>query len=151
MKTLSLREQKFVDCFIQTNGNLRKAAIDAGYSENGAARSAFRLLKKNRIKEAIEAAKAKLAQENQYTRDRMFKELQDIIREAQAGEYPNFAAVLKAKEMQCKMLGYLEPEKEEAKDVAVSISVLNNIPPTGGATATPPPENDDATDYAGEG
>jgi len=135
MRGLTIREQKFVDSFIRHNGNLRTAAIEAGYSENGAARSAFRLLKKSRVKEAIDACKARLAAENNYTRDRMFKELQDIIKEAKQGDYPNFAAILKAKEMQCKMMGYFEPEQKEINSYDVSISVLDKD-----HTPPPPPE-----------
>jgi len=125
MRGLTNREQKFVDCFIRHNGNLRTSAIEAGYSEKGAARAAFRLLKKSRVKEAIDACKARLAAENNYTRERMAKELQDIIRDASMGEYPNYAAVLKAKEMLCKMFGFFEPEKQEINNYDVSISVLD--------------------------
>lgn len=152
MRTLSAREQSFVNFYILACGNTAKAAREAGYSESDASRAGARLLKRPRVKEAIEVAQAKLREEANETRTKMFKKLQDVIEEARLGDYPNYAAILKAMEMQCKMLGYFEPEKEEPKSIDVSISVLNTTtaPPLGDSEGTLPPALAELADL-GEG
>lgn len=147
MRALSVKEEKFVHSYIMEGGNLRKAAIDAGYSEHGATRAAMRLIKKARVNQAIEAAKAKLAEENNFSKERMFKELELVIANARNEEYPNYAAILKAREMQCKMLGYFEPDKQEINSYDVSISVLEkkDTPP---APPEPPPHTPQIPDFS---
>lgn len=127
MRALSTRENLFVESYMET-GDICKAAIAAGYSQKGAASSGNRVMARERVKERLRAFRAQIEAKYSYSREKMMGELEEVIKCAAAGDYPNYAAVLKAKEMQCKMLGYFEPEKQEINNFDVSISVLDGKP-----------------------
>lgn len=56
---LSMREEKFINKYIETN-NITQSAIYAGYSERSAAVQGCRLLKKDKVKSEIEKRALKL-------------------------------------------------------------------------------------------
>lgn len=60
LSLLNIRQQKFVDEYIKSDGNGTQAAIAAGYSENSAPQTACTLLKYPHVKEAIEQRKRDL-------------------------------------------------------------------------------------------
>lgn len=127
MRNLSVMERKFIDCYLETC-DIGKAAIAAGYSPSTARSSGNRLMQRERVKSQLKAFQEQIEAKSAYSRERMMAELDAVIKSAGDGDYPNYAAVLKAKEMQCKMLGYFEPEKQEINKFDVSISVLDHKP-----------------------
>lgn len=52
-KGLTVKQQKFVDAYIQLNGNATQAAIQAGYAKKSAGPNADKLLKNMKIAEAL--------------------------------------------------------------------------------------------------
>lgn len=71
---LSLRQRRFVDEFA-VDGVATKAAIRAGYSPNGAAVQASRLLTKPNILAAVNAAEAARSQRVKYDADQALRDL----------------------------------------------------------------------------
>jgi phage terminase small subunit len=71
------RNRKFIENYINC-GNATQAYIDAGYSENGAGISAFKLLKNPKIHEAIEERRKEIAANNNITADRVINEIAKI-------------------------------------------------------------------------
>jgi len=113
MRQLSEREARFASLYIETGGNAKEAAIQAGYGSQRAASVARELLARPRVIEKLGEYRLQLEQKFQCSREKMLKDLEEIAKEARDGQYTNYAAILKAKEMQCKMLGYFEPDKDK--------------------------------------
>lgn len=70
---LSLRQKKFVLEYVQC-GEARKAAIRAGYSENGAAVQGHRLMQNAGVAKAIAEQEAKLLGRLEVTAERLLEE-----------------------------------------------------------------------------
>ncbi|MDR2593922.1 MAG: terminase small subunit [Fibromonadaceae bacterium] len=128
MRKLSEQESKFAEEFIKTGGNIGKAAIAAGYSEKNASSSGNRVYRYPRVQAKIKELREQIKANEGYSKSKMIRELEELIIEAKAGDYPNFAAILKAKEMLCKMLGFFEPEVQNLNNYEVSIKVLDSRP-----------------------
>jgi len=106
-----------------------EAAIIAGYSPKNANGSGNRLLRYPRIQTRLAELRAELETQNGYSRPKMMRELEEVIAKASEGDYPNFNAILKAKEMQCKMLGYFEPEQQQVNNFNMIITRATNAKP----------------------
>ncbi|MCL1955760.1 MAG: terminase small subunit [Fibromonadales bacterium] len=128
MREISAKEIKFVECFLETGGDMSRAAVLAGYSEKNASSAGNRIYKRERVQAKLAELREQMEKSAEYNRNKMFEELERIKKEARAGDYPNYAAMLKAIEMQCKMLGYFEPEVQQVSNYDVSIKVLNATP-----------------------
>jgi phage terminase small subunit len=73
-KKLSPKQQLFISEYLKDK-NGTQAAIRAGYKENTASETAYELLRKPQIMEAVDAALAKVAEKNEVTAIRIIKEL----------------------------------------------------------------------------
>ena len=76
-KAINGRVGKFIDNYINTD-NATQSAITAGYSPNGAGRTASRLLSKVAIQEEISKRRLGIAQSNNVTATRVIQELAKI-------------------------------------------------------------------------
>ena len=75
--TLTARQQRFVDEYL-IDLNATKAAIRAGYSENGAEVTGSKLLRVAKVSEAIAKAQESRAERVHITQDRVLQELARI-------------------------------------------------------------------------
>jgi phage terminase small subunit len=76
-KTVNGRVGKFIDNFINTD-NATQSAIDAGYSKNGANRTASRLLTKVDVQAEIAKRRQEIAKRNGVTADKVINEIAKI-------------------------------------------------------------------------
>lgn len=79
MGKLTLKQQRFSDEYIIT-GNIYKAAIAAGYSENYAKGNAAKLLEKESVKKYIDERLEKLRKESIAEQDEVLQYLSSIMR-----------------------------------------------------------------------
>jgi len=128
MREISAKEIKFAEGYIQTGGDISKAAVLAGYSPNNALIAGKRLWKRDRVQSKLKELQEQVKATYEYTRDQMLRELEDVIQRAASEDYPNYAAILKAMEMRGKMLGYFETEVQQVSNYDVSIKVLDSTP-----------------------
>ena len=126
MRQLSERELKFAEAFIATGCNEGEAAIQAGYSPKNANSAGNRLLRKPLIENKIKELREPIQAQCGITRDSLIKELEEIALNAKSEEYPNYSAILKAKELQAKMLGFFDPEPQRVNNYNILISNQQN-------------------------
>jgi hypothetical protein len=127
MKELSVKEIKFIENYLALGGlDVGKAAIAAGYGEKNASSSGNRILKRDRVKEKLKEFRKQIEANAGNSRDKMMRDLEKVIEEARAGDYPNYTAILKAMDMKCKMLGYYNPEVQQVNNYDVTIRVLES-------------------------
>jgi hypothetical protein len=123
-KELKPNELKFVEHYAE-HGKVADAAEHAKI----ALRTAYKLKKHPKVAElvskATEMAKLKIAT----AKEKQLEKLNQIEEDALNCDFPNYAAALKAIELKSKMLGYFEPEKQEDREINVSISVLSKTAP----------------------
>ncbi|MDR2582349.1 MAG: terminase small subunit [Fibromonadaceae bacterium] len=112
MRKISEQEIKFAENFIKTGGNIAQAAILAGYSKKNASSSGNRVSRYPRVQAKIKELQTQIKENEGYSKPKMIRELEELIAKANSGAYPNYAAVLKAKEMLCKILGYFAPDTQ---------------------------------------
>lgn len=72
---LSLREQLFAAAYLANHGNATQAAIEAGYSARTAYAKGPELLKRPRVVQAIERAKARILTRYQVSAERVVEEM----------------------------------------------------------------------------
>jgi phage terminase small subunit len=76
-KTLSAREQAFVQAFLVHN-DATKAAIEAGYSPKTAPQIGYQLTRRPRVAAAIEAGRARIAEKYRISAERTLEEMATI-------------------------------------------------------------------------
>jgi phage terminase small subunit len=112
---LNVQQEEFVRHYLQS-GNAQGSAIKAGYSRNGADRAGYRLVNTPKIKERIEAARAKAQEKTQMSYQRMLASLMDFTERAKRDDRPSaMSAEAKGYELICKMEGYFDQNKKEAQ------------------------------------
>lgn len=79
MSKLTLKQQRFADEYIIT-GNIYKAAVAAGYSENYAKGNAAKLLEKESVKKYIDERLEKQKKESIAEQDEVLQYLSSIMR-----------------------------------------------------------------------
>jgi len=128
-RELNFKQENFVKHFLH-NGNASEAAILAGYSQNGAEQTGYKLLQKPKIKARIDAVREKAKEETQMSHDKMLGNIIDFIERAKKDDRPSaLSAEAKGYELICKMEGYFERDKRDnakAYDVAISNASENN-------------------------
>jgi len=125
MHQLSARELKFVDAFLLT-GDAKEAAIKAGYSPKNANSTGNRLLHKDKIDSKLNELREQMQSKHGITRDSLIQELEKVKIDAKSEEYPNYPAILKALELQAKILGFFEPEQKRTNNYNILISNQQN-------------------------
>jgi hypothetical protein len=120
------RQRRFVEEFMRPTAgvlNATQAAIRAGYPAGTANRMANRLMKKPRIKAAVEAMRAEIAERSAYTVERAMLELDDAMTFAKATD--NASAFTRAVELRARIAGVLV-DRIDAR-VAVGTFAINVI------------------------
>lgn len=119
---LTPKQKAFADEYIKNGGNATQAYISAGYSENGANRSAQKLLTKTVIKEYI-AEKMEQIEKEQHRDIMSLAEIQERRSKIAKGEVvdglgfaPDFSDQLKAMDGLEKALTIAEKHKLEAEE-----------------------------------
>lgn len=119
---LTPKQKAFADEYIKNGGNATQAYISAGYSENGANRSAQKLLSKTVIKEYI-AEKMEQIEKEQHRDIMSLAEIQERRSKIAKGEVvdglgfsPDFSDQLKAMDGLEKALTIAEKHKLEAEE-----------------------------------
>jgi len=125
MLNLSPRELKFIECYNSTR-DPKKSAIEAGYSPKNANSAGNRLLHKDKIQSRLKELSERPQSEHGITRESMIESLQQVILNAKTEEYPNYPAMLKAMELQAKILGFFEPEQQRVNNYNILISNQQN-------------------------
>ena len=115
---LTYRQKLFAIHFCQ-GMTATKAAIAAGYSENGAHVRANDLLKHEGVQLMILRRQQALAAASNVTRERIMVELGDIIEEIRMSRNPDRNLQLKVLDMLAKMNGMYQPDFQ--------VNVQNNI------------------------
>ena len=109
------RQRKFVAEYLQ-HGNGKESAIRAGYSENGAAVQATRLLKNAKVCAAIEAERAPVLARAKVTLAGHLAMLATIRDEARAAGH--YGAAKSAEEARGRVSGfYVEPSLVATRDL----------------------------------
>lgn len=139
-RELNPRQARFVDEYpIDLNG--RRAAIRAGYSENGADVQAVRLLKDPRIAAAIAAKRAKISEKAEVTQEYVLARLTENVERAmqvepvrdregnETGEYTYQGAVAnRALELLGKHLGmFSENVNLRTPDGPLAVTVTRRV------------------------
>ncbi|MCL1955824.1 MAG: terminase small subunit [Fibromonadales bacterium] len=124
MRQISAQEVKFAEAYITTGGNAGQAAIAAGYSEKNASSAGKRIYKRARVQAKLKELREEIEAKYDYSRDKMLKELEELKEKAKSERYINFAAIMKAIEIQGKMLGLFESEKVQVSHIVGSFSEL---------------------------
>ena len=121
-KELTPKQKAFADEYIKNGGNATQAYISAGYSENGANRSAQKLLSKTVITEYI-AEKMEQIEKEQHRDIMSLAEIQERRSKIAKGEVvdglgfsPDFSDQLKAMDGLEKALAIAEKHKLEAEE-----------------------------------
>ena len=104
MAALSPRKQEFVKFYLK-HGRLKQAAIDAGYSENGASSRAQALKHDTKVVAALKAHGKECAAEIKYETEDAMRELERLI--PLAVENKQFAAVATMVTLKAKLKGLL--------------------------------------------
>ncbi len=117
-KLNGLTNRQRVFCKLYSKGMARKdAMIQAGYSPNGAAVQASRLLSKPMIKEYLTSLDNKIILTSEYTRQDIVAELLDISTLAKGSE--EYHAAIRANELLGKDIGMFKQELQVSGAVGV--------------------------------
>jgi len=108
-KILSDKEKKFVEFIFQGLGK-KQAALEAGYAQSAAHVQATRLLKKDKIKKALDRLRSLQHQQTIHTMDKEIESIDAMIQEAR--ERGQIGAAVQAARLKAQMLGYLVDKKE---------------------------------------
>lgn len=109
MATLTNKQRLYCEFYVSNKLNGTQAAISAGYKEKTAASISSENLNKPHIMEYIRELQAVTSEKLEITRESQLNDLQAIKKAASEAE--EFPSVLKAIEIQNKMLGLNEPDK----------------------------------------
>jgi phage terminase small subunit len=116
---LTARQQKFVASVLQgRNGSV--AAIEAGYSRNGAKNTATRLCKRKGVAAALQAGQLAVQSAAEVTAVSMIKQCDEDREFAMSNR--NAMAACKSSELKAKLAGLLI-DKIESKSLGVVINV----------------------------
>lgn len=133
---MNQKRTRFVEAFVgEAQGNATKAAILAGYSENGAGQTAHNLLKETEIKAAIEAREKDRAAKVAMTDERILQELATV---ATSEVKVSSADKMKALELLGKHRKLWHDKQQDGNGrIVVNIGYLatNHQPPTINITA----------------
>src|SRR5215472_11089284 len=99
---LKERQKRFVKHYL-IEPNATKAAVSAGYSENGAEVTGCRLLKNPKVKAAIEEGEAKIAEKLDITAGYVLEKIKETIEKCSTEKFRP-AAVLRGLELLGKYL-----------------------------------------------
>lgn len=115
LQPLTAQQQQFVSNHVATSfASAKQAAIDANYSPKNAAQQASRLLSKANIQAAIEAKRAAIAVQVDYSISDWTRDLHDDIAQAKAAG--SHGAVMKGRELLGKSIGALQGERRLSDD-----------------------------------
>lgn len=131
MKTLTPRQASFVKFYIQ-HSNARQAAVQAGYSEKNAAKTAGFLLKGNKaVMSAIAEHRKEIVDSGKYSYDRAMAEAERCFKFAEQTENAN--AMVRAAELRSKLSGLLIERHDVRAAIGFSIVIqgVNDIEITG--------------------
>lgn len=129
-KQLTAKQQRFVQEYL-IDLNATQAAIRAGYSEKTAYSIGEENLKKPDIAEVIKKAIDKRAEKAELTAEKVLNDIESIKQHAMTTSYDvqgnammnNYAAALKACELQAKHLGMFIEKQEIKHSGVVAVAV----------------------------
>lgn len=97
------KQQAFVSHYVANSGNATQAYISAGYSPNGAAQGAERLLRNVEVQQSIAGARARVEQMTEFTQQWVLSGLRDVALGALANK--QYSAAARSFELVGKHLG----------------------------------------------